>query len=437
MPINGLTVTGIVPGSIGDELGIEPGDKIIEINGQLVRDIIDYRFLTSDEELVVKLINSDGEEWLMEIEKDFDEDLGLDFGTETLGRIKRCQNKCLFCFVDQMAPGMRKSLYVKDDDYRHSFLHGNFVTLTNVREEELQRIINQRLSPLYISVHTTNPQLRRKMMSNPRAANIMYQLETLAEAGIEMHTQVVLCPEINDGEELSRTVHDLVDLYPQVRSLAVVPVGLTKYREGLAGLRRFTPKEAGKIVQQIENWQDNFIARFNYPFVFASDEFYIMSGRPIPPDERYADYPQIENGIGLTRIFLDQWAEAEQKLPQEISPPKKVALVTGSLAYTIIEPVVKRLNKIKGLKVNLYKISNRFFGESVTVAGLITGSDLLQQLPGKDLGDKIIIPAVMLKDQEGDVFLDDITLDELSNKLGVPIQPVNDPLELVETLVKD
>ncbi|MBO8137218.1 MAG: DUF512 domain-containing protein [Desulfotomaculum sp.] len=433
----GLTVSGIVSGSIAEELGIKPGDKITEINEQPVRDIIDYRFLTCDEELVVKLINTHGEEWLIEIEKDFDEDLGIDFGTEALGRIKRCQNKCLFCFVDQMAPDMRPSLYVKDDDYRHSFLYGNFITLTNTKEEDLKRIIKQRLSPLYISVHSTNPELRKKMMGNPRAGNIMHQLTLLAEAGIEMHTQVVLCPGINDGEELSRTVKDLAQLFPQVRSLAVVPVGLTAYREGLAELKCFTPQEAERIVQQAELWQDKYLNKFNYPFVFLSDEFYLMSGRPIPPDEHYADYPQIENGVGLTRIFLDQWEEAKQYLPDEISNYKKISIITGILAYPVIRQVVKELNNIKGLQVELHRVTNRFFGESVTVAGLLTGSDILSQLNEKDLGDKLIIPAVMLKDQEEDIFLDNISIQELSNRLEVPVLPVDTPFELVEAIIKD
>ncbi|MTI79328.1 MAG: DUF512 domain-containing protein [Firmicutes bacterium] len=434
MTNSGLVVNSVVPDSIADELGIEPGDRIIEINDHKLQDILDYQFLTSDEELVVKLINTGEEEWIMEIEKDFDEDLGLDFGTNAMGRIKRCQNKCLFCFVDQMAPEMRDSLYVKDDDYRHSLLHGNFVTLTNVNDDDLQRIVKQRLSPLYISVHTTNPELRRKMMSNPRAGRIMHQLTTLAEAGIEMHTQVVLCPGFNDGEELERTVQELADLYPQVQSLAIVPVGLTRYRQGLEPLRRFSPDEAKKVVQRVQYWQEDFISKFQYPFVFVSDEFYIMSNQPIPPDERYADYPQIENGVGITRIFLDQWDEAVKELPEQLDKPKKITIVTGTSAYPVLRPLVERLNNINGLEVNLYKAMHNFFGNTVTVAGLLTGEDLLQQLRSKQLGEKVIIPGVMLKDQEN-MFLDNVTVQELEEKLQVPVSAVDNPYQLVKSII--
>ncbi len=430
----GLKVCEVKPNSIAAELGIVPGDRILEINGEKVRDIIDYRFLTADEDLTLKLVTAAGEEWLMEIEKDYDEDLGLDFGTDTLGGLKRCRNKCLFCFVDQMAPNMRQSLYVKDDDYRTSFLHASFITLTNVTDQELERIIKQRLSPLYISVHTTNPELRRKMMANPKAANIMRQLTALSEAGIEMHTQVVLCPGINDGAELERTVRDLAGFWPQVRSLAVVPVGLTKYREGLAPLRVFNQDEALAVVKQIDGWQREFRAKFNYPFVFAADEFYIEAKLPIPPDEYYADYPQTENGVGLVRLFLDQWADVEKRLPTKICPAKKVSLVTGSSAYKIIKTVADRLNQIEGLTAELYCVPHRFFGETVTVAGLLTGSDLRQHLRGRDLGDLLLIPEVMLKDQKEDVFLDDITVDELAKELKVKILPIDSPYGLLKAL---
>jgi putative radical SAM enzyme (TIGR03279 family) len=435
MPVKGLVVTEVYPNSIAEELEITPGATIIEINGKPVNDLLDYRFLTSDEELEMKMITADGEEWLMEIEKDFEEDLGLGFGTNALGKIRRCRNKCLFCFVDQEAPNMRETLYVKDDDYRHSFLHGNFVTLTNVNNEELQRIIEQRLSPLYVSVHTTNPELRPKMMRNPHSANIMKQLTALAGAGIELHTQVVLCPGINDGAELDRTIQDLANLWPNVRSLAVVPVGLTKYREGLAELRLFTKKEAGRVVKQVARWQQQFINQFEDSFVFIADEFYVISEEPVPLDEHYGDYPQLENGIGLIRLFIDEWEELKPKLPNQITRRQKVTVITGASAHSIIESVVERLNQIDGLEVQFYVIPNRHFGETVTVAGLLTGSDLLQELAGKDLGQKLIIPAVMLKDQVDDVFLDDMTMNELVEKLGVPIIPVDTPTELVNTLV--
>ncbi|MEG6616244.1 DUF512 domain-containing protein [Peptococcaceae bacterium 1198_IL3148] len=436
MPVKGLVVTEVYPGSIGEELEITPGATIVEINGKPVTDLLDYRFLASDDELQMKVITADGEEWLMEIEKDYDEDLGLDFGTNALGKIRRCRNKCLFCFVDQMAPDMRDTLYVKDDDYRHSFLYGNFVTLTNVNDQELQRIIEQHLSPLYISVHTTNPDLRHRMMRNPHAANIMKQLTALAAAGIEMHTQVVLCPGFNDGKELDSTIGDLASLWPSVRSLAVVPVGLTKFRQGLAELNLFTPEQAGEVVKQVTRWQQKFMQQFDDPFVFIADEFYVISGQPIPPGQHYGDYPQLENGIGLIRLFIDQWDQVKTQLPKEVYPPQKVTMATGTSAYAIMEPIVARLNQIDGLQVQLHLIPHRYFGNTVTVAGLLTGSDLLQELQGKDLGQKLLIPAVMLKDQQDDVFLDDISLDELVEKLGVPIVPVDTPSELVAAVVK-
>ncbi|WP_031516265.1 DUF512 domain-containing protein [Desulfofalx alkaliphila] len=435
MPTQGLKVTGVTPGGIGDEIGVQPGDIIMEINSHPVRDIIDYRFLVCDEEISVKLIDAAGEQWILEIEKDYDEDLGLDFGAGAFGATRRCQNKCLFCFVDQMAPNMRSTLYVKDDDYRLSFWQGNFVTLTNVNGEELQRIIKQRLSPLYISVHTTNPDLRRKLMRNARSAKIMEQLSALAEAGIEMHTQVVLCPGINDGPELQRTVKDLAGLWPSVQSLAVVPVGLTKYREGLAELKLFDEKTAREIINQIHGWQERFIDKFQYPFVFASDEFYVMAQEPFPPDERYADYPQTENGVGLARLFLDQWHEVEKKLPLQATVPRKVTVATGLSAFAILEPVINRLNKVKGVNARLLKIPHHFFGETVTVAGLLTGSDMIKGLKNKSLGDMLIIPSAMLKNQGEEVFLDDMTVEQLAKRLKVPVYPAGNPAQLVEIIL--
>ena len=432
----GLEVYDIKPNSIAEELEINPGDRVVEINGQKVNDIIDYRFLTADDEITVKLVTTDGEEWLMEIEKDFGEDLGLEFGDDTLGGLKRCRNKCIFCFVDQMPPNMRKSLYVKDDDYRTSFLNASFVTLTNISDAELQRIINQKLSPLYVSVHTTNPELRRKMMTNPKAADIIHQLNALTAAGIEMHTQVVLVPGVNDGKELDRTIKELSQFWPQVRSLAVVPVGLTKYREGLAPVRVFNREEALEVVKQIEKWQQKFRAEFDYPFVFASDEFYIEAEVPIPPDEYYADYPQTENGVGMTRIFLDQWADAERHLPLKLDQAKKVSVVTGVSAHGIIKPIVERLNQIEGLDVTLYCVPNRYFGETVTVAGLLTGSDLLYHLKDKDLGELLLIPHAMLKDQTENVFLDDIAVDDVAKKLKVRILSIDTPHDFIKMITK-
>lgn len=434
MEHNGLTIAGIEEGSIAEQLDISLGDKLVYINKEPVRDILDYRFLCATEELVATIITQQGEEWELEIEKDFHEDLGLDFGESSFGPTRRCHNRCLFCFVDQMAPSMRETLYIKDDDYRLSFWQGNFVSLTNVGERELQRIITQRMGPLYISVHTTNPDLRSRMLNNRHAGKIMSQLERLAEVNIEMHTQVVLCPEINDGEELKRTIKDLAGLWPQVCSLAVVPVGLTRYREGLHPLRPFNRTGAARVIDLIETYQQEFRDKWEYPFVYASDEFYLIAGRPIPPTKSYADFPQTENGVGLVRLFLDEWETVEKELPENIKPSRAITLVTGNSGSIVLGPLVERLNRIGGLMVKLETVTNLFFGETVTVTGLITGGDIRRTLEGKYLGEKLVLPAVMLRDGEN-VFLDDMTVDQLSDILGIPIEAVEGPQELIQAIV--
>ncbi|MDO7786492.1 DUF512 domain-containing protein [Desulforamulus aquiferis] len=434
MEHNGLIISEVEAGSIADELGLKPGDKLVYINREPVRDVLDYRFLCANEELVATIITQRGEEWELEIEKDYDEDLGLDFGENSFGPTRRCHNRCLFCFVDQMAPSMRETLYIKDDDYRLSFWQGNFVSLTNVGEKELQRIIDQKFSPLYISVHTTNPQLRCRMLNNRHAGKIIEQLERLTQADIEMHTQVVLCPEINDGDELKRTIDDLSRLWPQVCSLAVVPVGITRYREGLYPLRPFNREEAGQVIDLIEAYQQQFLADREYPFVYASDEFYLIANRPIPPYERYGDFPQTENGVGLVRLFLEEWEAVEQELPDNISPPRVITLTTGVSGAVVLNPVVKRLNKINGLEVKLEAVENSFFGKTVTVTGLVTGGDIIHALDGKELGSKLVLPSVMLRDGE-DIFLDDMTVDQLSVKLGIPISVAEGPEDLVREIL--
>ncbi|WP_073238694.1 DUF512 domain-containing protein [Desulforamulus putei] len=431
MNSNGLLITGVDRDSIADQLGIQPGDRLVAINDQPVRDILDYRFLCANEELVARVVTGDGEEWEIEIEKDYEEDLGLDFGEHSFGPTRRCRNRCLFCFVDQMAPGMRETLYIKDDDYRLSFWQGNFVTLTNVDEAELQRIIDQRLGPLYISVHTTNPDLRRRMLNNRHAGKIMDQLTRLAEAGIEMQTQVVLCPGINDGKELVRTIEDLSRLWPRVHSLAVVPVGITKFREGLFNLRPFNREEARAVVELIEDYQRKFLARWDYPFVYASDEFYVMAGKPIPPTENYGDFPQTENGVGLARLFLDEWELLKEDLPDRIEHNRTVTLVTGMSGEPFLRQVVEGLNQVAGLQVNLEVVKNTFFGETVTVTGLLTARDIIDSLQGKEIGDLLVLPTVMLRNGE-DVFLDDLRVRDVSQQLRVPVAVVEGPRDLVE-----
>jgi putative radical SAM enzyme (TIGR03279 family) len=429
----GLRIYKVELGSIAEQMGLETGDRITAINGDPVRDIIDFRYLEADEILSVDIKKTGGEEWILEVEKDFDQDLGIDFGSGGFGPTIRCTNKCVFCFVDQMPPGMRKTLYVKDDDYRLSFWSGNFITLTNLGKNQLKRIASQRLSPLFISVHTTNPALREKMLGSGRAGLIMEQLRYLAEAGIEMHTQAVLCPGLNDKKELERTVSDLASLWPAVRSLAVVPVGLTRFRENLYSLDPFTRKKARELVSWVHTRQDEYIDTFKHPFIFASDEFYLLAGESIPGAERYDGFPQVENGVGLTRLFVDEWAEAERGLPRQIAK-QKIVLLTGLLGKNILKPVAAGLNKIKGLKVKVKAVENNFFGNQVTAAGLVTGSDILAQVQPGECGDLMLLPSVMIKAGEA-IFLDNLSLEELAEKLKARVAVVAGPRQLADVLI--
>jgi len=434
MPTRGLVVKDVASDSIAAELGVERGDTVLQINGTDIKDIIDYKFYSADENLQVLLQKNDGERWLLEIEKDFDESLGIDFRGDGIGRTRRCRNKCVFCFVDQMPARMRPSLYVKDDDYRLSFAQGNFITLTNAGTAELERIAGMRLSPLYVSIHTVNPALRQKIMGHPGAGRIMEQLNFLARAGIEMHTQAVLCPGLNDGAELERTIRELGSLWPAVRSLAVVPVGLTAHRRGLHHLRPYRQEEARTVVKQVQHRQKEFISRYGYPLVFAGDEFYLTAGIPVPPAARYGGFPQTENGVGLVRLFKDQWSKVRRKLPRAAAKPVRVAVVTGLLAGPLLRQVADELNRIGQVEVLPYVLKNNFFGHNVTVAGLLTGQDLINGLTGHELGEKVLIPSVMLR--EGDAtFLDDVTVDEISRRLGTPVVPVGGPADLVREMV--
>ncbi len=434
MKCRGLAVFRVETGSIAEEIGLAPGDRILAINGEPVRDLIDYKFLEADENLSIHVKKKDCEDWNLDLEKDFDQSLGIEFGSEAFGCTTHCSNKCIFCFVDQMPPGMRKTLYIKDDDYRLSFWNGHFITLTNLGDEELQRIAEQRLSPLYISVHTTNPSLREKMLGNPKAGLIMEQMRYLAGAGIEMHTQAVLCPGLNDGRELERTTADLVGLWPEVRSLAVVPVGLTKFRNGLYPLRPFTRNEARKLVRWVGSKQEEYLAMLDHPFIFASDEFYLLSGASLPSVERYADFPQLENGVGLTRLFLDEWENVRDNLPSE-ARSLKATLVTGQLGEKVLRMIVSRLKEIKGLDIKIKVINNNFFGKDVTVTGLITGQDLIRQIKPDETGDLLVIPAIMIKKDKA-VFLDGLSLPELATHLNSRVAVVDGPQQLIDVLLK-
>lgn len=434
MKEQGLQVVMVEPDSIAAELELEPGDRVVAINGEPVRDIIDYRFLESDEAITVKVRKPGGEEWSVEVEKDFDESMGLFFGENACGRTVRCANKCVFCFVEQMPPGLRESLYVRDDDYRLSFLSGNFITLTNLSDSDFKRIARQRLSPLYISVHATNPPLREQLMGNRRAGQILAQMRYLAGAGIELHTQAVLCPGLNDGNELARTYGDLVGLWPAVCSLAVVPVGLTRHRDGCCPLQTFTRTGAAAVLGFVHKMQEECLARIGYPFIFAADEFYFLAGQDVPPAERYADFPQTENGVGLTRLFLDEWRAVEEGLPPSAPREIKATVVTGVLAAPVLGRVVERLNAVAGLDLELLVIKNRFFGEQVTVAGLVTGGDITAQAVASDRRDLIIVPSVMLKKDEA-VFLDGASLSGMSAGLRADLAVVDGTREMVELLI--
>lgn len=434
-----LIVKSVSPGGIAAELGVEPGDIILRIDDQLAVDIIDYRFLSAGEEVNILIQKNNGDCWLLEIEKDWDEELGIIFDEGGLGKTKNCRNKCIFCFVDQMPPNMRQSLYVKDDDYRLSFFQGNFITLTNLDDRDLERIVRMHLSPLYISVHTTRAALRVKMMRNPQAGRIMEQLQYLAGGGIEMHTQAVLCPGINDGAELDRTISDLAGLWPAVRSLALVPVGLTACRQGLYPLRAFKDAESRAVIEKVHQWQQKLIPRYNYPLLFAGDEFYLAAGVEVPPASRYGGFPQTENGVGLTRLFLDDWEKVKPALPASLASPRKFMLATGLLAAAVLAPVIERLNEIENLSISLCRVKNDFFGPSVTVAGLVTGGDILKEVTEQmevtgDI-DALIIPGVSVRDDRP-VFLDGLTADDLAGHLGVPVITAGTPQDLVRAVIK-
>lgn len=422
-------IRAIQPGSIAGEVGLQPGDKVIAINGNELGDILDYHLACAGEELEVYLKKDSGEEWVLDIEKDYDEDLGIIFTSPALAPVKKCANRCIFCFIDQMPPGMRPSLYVKDDDYRLSFLHGNFITLTNLKEYDMRRIEGQHLSPLYLSIHTTDPALRKKMLDPSRGVHILEDLERLTRAGIEIHGQVVLCPGINDGPHLDRTLRDLVGLGPGFKSLAVVPVGLTRYRKGLYPLVGFTPTGAGEVLQQVAQWQQGLKTKTGRRLVFPADEFFLLAGEEVPPDPYYEGYPQTENGVGLLRLFLnglDRWQG--HPLPPRVAPPQKISLVTGKLAAPYLQGLTSFFQPVQGLDFKVWEVENKTLGREVTVAGLVCGRDILEALGGKGPGDLLLLPDVMLN-QQGKVFLDDCRVQDLEGALQVRVRVINSLLE--------
>lgn len=409
-------IENIIKDSIADELELEVGDEILSINGENIKDIIDYKYLISDEYIELEIKKLNGELISFEIEKDFYEDLGIEFSNPLIDEAKRCSNNCVFCFIDQLPPNMRETLYFKDDDSRLSFLQGNFITLTNMKEEDIERIIKYRISPINVSVHTTNPELRKKMLRNINASKIMDILKRFDEAHIEVNCQIVCIPDINDKEELDRTVRDLYELKNSVSSLAIVPVGITKYRENLPDLKPFDRQRSIEIIEQVHKLQREFLEKSNTRFVFLGDEFYILAGMNIPEDEEYEGYPQIENGVGLVRNFSEEINE-ELKNYQISNNEGEVTLVTGKLAKEFMEDIKSRvLKKLPNYKINVRAIENDFFGRTITVAGLVTGIDIIKQVDKMDYKN-LMIPDCMLR-ANTDYFLDDTTLGELENKLN-------------------
>ncbi|MDK2822537.1 MAG: hypothetical protein PWQ67_1333 [Clostridia bacterium] len=420
-------IAEVIPDSLASDLGLEPGDKILEVNGIQPLDLIHFQFLWADEEINLMIESKDKGKILFKIEKDIDENLGVIFEQAVFDKIRSCQNKCMFCFIEQMAPAMRSSLYVKDDDYRLSFLQGNFITLTNLKSSDLERIKKLHLSPLYVSVHTTDPQLRIQLLGNPKGGKILEQLNYLIEAGINIHTQVVLCPGINDGEYLDKTIEDLSTLWPGVSSLAIVPVGVTKFRKDLEKFPVFSQDYARKLISKISEKQKYFKEKFDYTFVFLADEIYIQARKDFPELEAYEDFPQTENGIGLSRLFIHDFEKVKNSLPSVVKE-NEFTVVTSQSGKYVLEPIIKELNKIKGLKLKLLVVNNQFFGPRVTVCGLLTGFDLLEGLKGSPPGSKVIISDIMLK-QDDYLFLDGLRPDDISRQLNIDLIVVNNSVQ--------
>lgn len=408
----------VLPGSIAAELEIEPGDCLVSINDEEIEDVFDYHFYMNDEYLTLLVRKPDGEEWELEIEKDYEDDLGIEFEQGLMDEYRSCRNKCMFCFIDQMPEGMRETLYFKDDDARLSFLQGNYVTLTNMSDHDIERIIRYHLEPINISFHTTNRELRCKMLHNRFAGEALDKVERLYDGGIRMNGQIVLCKGVNDGAELVKSIRDMSRYIPYLESVSVVPVGLTKYRENLYPLEPFTKEDARNVLSVIHEWQDRLYREHGTHFIHGGDEWYILAGEEIPGEDTYDGYLQLENGVGMLRLLMDEFEEAYRQVSGD-GMPREISIATGKLAYPYIERFAGRLmEKYTGTKIHVYCIRNDFFGELITVSGLITGKDLISQLKGKALGDRLLLPCNMFRSQE-EVFLDDITLSELSEALQV------------------
>ncbi|WP_068819366.1 TIGR03279 family radical SAM protein [Phormidesmis priestleyi] len=428
-------ITAVSPDSIAAEIGFEAGDRLVSINGQPPRDLIDYQFLCADEVLDLEVLDTKGKTHQVEIEKDYDEDLGLEFETALFDGLMQCTNRCPFCFIDQQPPGMRETLYDKDDDYRLSFLYGSYLTLTNLTSREWQRIEQMRLSPLFVSVHATEPEVRNRLLKNPRAGQILQQLQWFQERQLQIHAQVVLCPNINDGDHLTRTLLDLAAFHrqdiPAVASVAIVPVGLTRFRPHEDELIPVTREKAQEVIAQVQGLQQQFQQQFGSTFAWLADEWFLIAGQALPPESHYEDYPQIGNGVGSIRQFLKQFKSASKRLPKRVVPDRTLIWIVGNAVEQAFQPILQRLNQVQGLTVRMVALNSHYWGQTITVTGLLTGQDILQALQGQDLGDGILLPSLMLK-HDDTRFLDDMRVEELADRLNTNIQIVQGLEGLIE-----
>ena len=430
-------ISSVAPGSIAQEMGIEPGDRLLEVNGKSPEDVFDYRYLMNEEEILVLIRKANGEEWELEIEKEYEDDLGIEFENGLMDDYRSCRNKCIFCFIDQLPKGMRSTLYFKDDDSRLSFLQGNYLTLTNMSEHDIDRIIQYKLSPINISFQTMNPELRCKMLHNRFAGEIFDKVKRLKDAGIIMNGQIVLCRGVNDGAELERSIRELTAYMPQLESVSVVPVGLTRYRDGLYPLEPFTKEDACEVLDLIHGWQEKLYKEWGNHFIHAGDEWYILAERPIPDEKTYDGYLQLENGVGMVRLLEE---EVVQTLAGMTGDDRKIhrTIATGELAAPFLRKHVESVRKkYPNVDIQVFAIKNEFFGGKITVAGLITGTDLISQLKGKDLGDRLLLTNHMLKSGEP-VFLDDVTVNAVQNALQIKVSIVESSgADFVSSLIED
>ncbi|MCT7989491.1 TIGR03279 family radical SAM protein [Laspinema olomoucense] len=427
--IRPAVITKVIPDSIAAEMGFAPGDAIVSINQQKPRDLIDYQFLCADELLELEVLDSRGKTHQLEIEKDYDEDLGLEFESALFDGLIQCNNRCPFCFIDQKPPGMRDTLYLKDDDYRLSFLYGSYLTLTNLSQKEWNRIEQMRLSPLYVSVHATEPDIRTRLLKNPRASQILEQLKWFQQKRLQIHAQVVVCPGINDEKHLETTLLDLAKFgkgdIPAVASVAVVPVGLTRFRPEEDELIPVTAEKAREVIQQVQTLQPKFRKTLGSTFAWLADEWFLIAGEELPLESDYEDYPQIGNGVGSIRQFLEEFEEiATELLPPKVSPPRQFNWVVGNAVEKAFQPIVDRLNSVEGLQIEMVALCSDFWGQTMSVTGVLTGQDLLHGLQNRKLGDAILLPDVMLKHGETR-FLDNMTVEDLAAQLKTPVLPVS------------